>query len=340
MIAVREPFAAHRTALAHEVFHAVVRQSGLRPPPGLEEGLAEYFSTASETSDGRMVLGATAQARLRRLQSLERFGIRQTIDWQGATGESLRAGAPENSGNYDLAWAAAHWLLQASGASVSDAGAWLTPGPAVIARLEAELPQWIRKGMASTTLVSAVSFVPMLASEPAPLGIRESAMIRILMQCGRYAAAERTADSLRAGGVVDGGLVHAALGRLAVKMARYDEGARELQLAIQQGVDDVSTWRQLAYAESSQGHQAAVAAALEHVLAYDPGDDESRLVRASILLWMGEQEKGLAELTRVEHAPKGHEEAYTQLMARNSAQIEARNGAVFAQRNGNVQNPQ
>jgi hypothetical protein len=319
LIAVREPMLSHPAAVAHEVFHAVVRQSGWSVPEGLEEGLAEYFATANYDAGGRVSLGAAAAARVRRLQSEDLRALANTLHWRGATGERLVLGSEEAHRAYDANFAAAHWLLQASGASLSDAGAWLTPAPEVLRRMDRELPRWLRSGILQTREYAAPAEPRPGVAQEAAYGLRESALMRVLMQCNQSGAAERLATELKIGGAADSGLVHAALGRLASRLGRFDEAASELRLATVQLVADASTWRQLAFAEGRLGHQAAVAAALKHVLDLNPGDDESRMVRASILLWLGQLDEGLAELALVSQAPQGREVEFARLQAQGKS---------------------
>jgi tetratricopeptide (TPR) repeat protein len=331
LIAIREPMLARTTALLHEVFHAVVRQSGWNAPQGLEEGLAEYFAGAIYLPNGRVTLGGTASARISRLRSSDLRHLVNSLNWLDETGVRLALGSEEAARGYDANWAAAHWLLRASGASLSDAGAWLTPAPELLRRMERELPAWLPAALNRTWDAPAPAEPAAGTARAAGQGVREATMIRILMQCNQADAAQRIAAELKLGDSAENALVHAALGRLAARLGRWDEAVAELERATAQGVNDSSTWRQLAYAYGRLGRQTAVAAALQHVLADNPNDDEARMVRASILLWIGQTDEGLQELNRIAQAPKGREAEFTQLVAQGQS-IERQQHAIVARR--------
>jgi Flp pilus assembly protein TadD len=186
--------------------------------------------------------------------------------------------------------------------------------------MQRELPGWLPVALGRTVDAPAPVAGPSLAEPQAAVpGAREAAMIRILMQCNQAGAAQRMAAEIKLGGSAGDVTLHAALGRLAGRTGRWEEAVAELEQATSGGVNDASTWRQLALAYGHLGYHSAAAAALRHVLSENPNDEEARMVLASILLWIGQTEEGLSQLDRVSQAPRGREAEYTQLVAQARA---------------------
>lgn len=240
-------------AVSHEMVHAYLEHSGPRRPLWLEEGLAEYYSTA-ELNGETWTIGRPIASHVRLLNERAWLGEREFFEAghdSAMRNELSRAGV-----FYAQSWAIVHYLLTTPGirerapeffaavlegepfAAACERTTGLRPGLLIeSARRAAE------GGRFRTAVVRAGS--PDVGSETVPARMTrpevESILVALAIAVGRPEAAKSWSPS------------PAQQGLLALAAGDKEKAERLLRLAAEQGSPDPAVYFELALLERERG---------------------------------------------------------------------------------------
>lgn len=278
-------------AAGHEYVHAVIHHTSVRLPRWLEEGLADFFSTA-EIRKNSGHIGEPVQ---------EHLGILQNFPWLDAeqlaavTASSPEYRDAERAGVfYAESWALVHMLMLEAGwrGGMSGFLSRMADGEEVEAAFEAAFPKSMngavgdlaayvrRRRFASEDL--ELDAAPVAAALPkaerlaGPEGQVTSAEVALLS--GRPELAEGLYQSL-ARDYPDSPASSTGLATLALQRSDYETARRHLARAIELGARDASTYVEYAMlVRDTKGSRADVRKYLEQAIAANPRHPEAQFL--------------------------------------------------------------
>lgn len=108
-----------RRELYHELTHVLLNYHLRRPPPWLDEGLAEYFETAEEDAPGRLAVGGINRTDLPPLR--EAIAAAKVISVRSLVGIDAQLVGGWTNMNYNQAWSLVHFLRHGRGGALRPA---------------------------------------------------------------------------------------------------------------------------------------------------------------------------------------------------------------------------
>jgi tetratricopeptide (TPR) repeat protein len=285
-------------ALSHELVHAFLEHSGPRRPLWLEEGLAEFYSTAALDRDS-WTIGRPVESHVRNLQQRAWLGEREFFE--ANPDSSLREEGARVGQFYAQSWAVVHFLLTAPGirerspalftaladgvpfARATEASLGLRPGLLLEAARRA-----VEQGRFATARIAAdaAATVP---GEPAPLTAEqaEAVLVNLSIAVDRPAVAARSARS------------PAQKGLLALRSGDREEARRLLGQAVADGTPDAAAYFELAMLLREEKREPErVAALLRQTLERNPNHAEAHFIRGLRAAAAGENEEAIESYQR------------------------------------------
>jgi Flp pilus assembly protein TadD len=294
--------------LRHELVHWLLRRRRAAPPPWLEEGLAEYYSTLE--FDGRALrLGRAPQGYRERLARSPWFEPAQ-----------LSAGGPQPEGEaaatfYAQSWAVVRWMMLEGGGAARMAAllALLETGRSVDGAFQETYGIALGEAMEKAKQmnvrlpadaapdirpVPSAPAVPAPAREPLPPPLPDIVRAECLLADGKESQSlQLSQEILRKH--PESGPAHTLAGMLALRRADYAAAREHLERAIAYG--DGSARTQFEYAmlvRDTGGPDALVEQSLRRAVAAAPEYAEAWLVLGNWLLAKGRAAEAAECLTR------------------------------------------
>jgi tetratricopeptide (TPR) repeat protein len=266
-------------AVSHELVHAFLEHSGPRRPLWLEEGLAEFYSTASLDARG-WTIGRPIESHVKAL--LQRAWLGEREFFEARHDSALREEGARIGQFYAQSWAVVHYLLTAPGirerspalfaaladgvpfGRASEATLGLRPGLLLEAARRA-----VEQGRFATAKIAAEAPVE-APVEPTPLSREdaEAVLVGVALASGRPAVAARWARS------------PAQKGLLALRAGDREAAEKQLAEAVANGTPDAAVYFELAMLLREDKRQPErVDALLRQTLERNPNHAEAHSIR-------------------------------------------------------------
>jgi len=328
---------------AHEYAHSLLHASGLRLPPWLSEGLAEFFSTVRIGERGSRI-GGDLPARTQTLRQMAWMPLEQLL---AVTGEPpARQDRDRTSVFYAESWALTDMLMFSPDyapnfprlvAALSSGQDGVPALMAVYGRpldtIARDLHAWSGGRRSRVMALGAVSAsaVPVEVSAVSEFASR-SLMAELLAAIGEFDRAETLYRDLAREAPLDAG-APAALGTIALKRGDRDGARREWKRAIDLGVHDAALCYRYATLASLAGlPEDEVRRAYERAIELRPDFDDARYALALIEKNAGENEVALEQLRAMRNVEPARLYHYWFAMADALTQLGRREEAVSAAR--------
>jgi hypothetical protein len=291
-------------SLRHEYAHYLVRQSGLRLPLWLEEGLAEYYGGVSEER---------ARSRSRLLGGGGWVPIGELLEADRQSGWYRQRALTERF--YGASWALVDYLMTVGGGPEKgwgDIERWAAGDLGAVVELEAELRRHVRvlrgRGAPGGVAGAGAGF----QSATAAVSEREAAveLARVQAQIGDVAGARARLEGIALEGP-EAWMVAAEIER---KQGRKQEARMAYREAMRQGMVDKQALWHLAVLEQSAEDGNAVPV-LERLVETEPGFDEARLVLSSHYIRQQRYGEALSQLRSVRAAPPEQADYFQRALA-------------------------
>ncbi len=264
-------------AMSHEMVHAFLEHSGPRRPLWLEEGLAEFYSTAALDARG-WTIGRPIDVHVRNLNQKAWLGEREFFE--AAPDSAMREEGSRIGRFYAQSWAVVHYLLTAPGVREKSADLFARMGDGVPFARACEAVLGMRQGLlleAARRAVERGQFrTARLAAEAGgrvPAAVELSGeeagefLVRLALAAGRPEVAAQYARQ------------PAQRGMLALGAGRREEALRLLEEAVRTGSTDPAPYFELAMLlRESGGDQDRVAALLRSAIERNPNHAEAHFL--------------------------------------------------------------
>lgn len=328
---------------AHEYAHLVLRDSDLRLPPWLKEGLAEFFATLRiETQDTE--LGGVLAGRMRTLQRRSWMPLEELLAVSDE--EQARQGRDWGDLFYAESWAATEMLMLSPGyapqfqrfiASVS-AG---MPGVEALKQIYGKSAEAITHDLHDCVNRRALPMIRLpevvTKSEPVRVGAISPFAARLTLAQLLLAAGELD----RAGAALDdlakespgSPEVFAALGSIALHKGDGEGARRAWKRAIELGISDAELCYEYAILADQAGLPADdIRPALERAAALRPGFDDAHYQLALLEKNARHYEAAIREFQAMRNIPEKRAFDYWLALADSFNEIDRRDEAISAAR--------
>lgn len=331
------------TVAAHEYAHSVLHAAGLKLPPWLSEGLAEFFSTVRINERGS-TLGGDLPARS---QALERQPSIPLADLLALPPQSRVETDREKAGIfYAESWALADMLVLSPdygsrfGALVS-ALTMCTPGSQALTAtygksldlIASDLRAWTKNKHSPILLPGIqVGDLALRPSQDVPPSEARAILGDMLLAAGELDRAEAIYRDLARQAPADPRVL-AALGSIALRRGDNASARQEWKLAIDRGVDDPKLCYQYAALAGMAGlPDSDIRPALERAVALKPDFDDARYQLALIEKNGGNYEAALIQLRAMRYVAPARAFHYWMAVADSLVQLDRREEALTAAR--------
>lgn len=328
---------------AHEYAHLALRAAGLKLPPWLTEGLAEFYATL-HVGEHQVQLGGVIPGRIHTLRTEAWIPLAELVTLSEDTREREERARADLF--YSESWALAEMLaispdyapgfkrlvatLEGGGASLPSLTAIYGKPPEAIAR---DLRGWVDQSRPPV-----IELPPLPPAEPrvqvsdvSPLASR-ILLAKVLLAAGEYDRAE-TRFTVLAREAPQTPEVFAALGTIALHSSNSTAARRAWKHAIDLGIADA----QLCYRYAILADQAGlppedIRPPLERAVALDPGFDDARYQLALLEKNTGHYDAALREFHAMREVTDARAYAYWLALADTYNELGSRDEAQAAAR--------
>ncbi len=265
-------------AMSHELVHAFLEHSGPRRPLWLEEGLAEFYSTALQESK-HWIIGKPIENHVRVLNQNTWFGEREFFEARHDSplrDESSRVGR-----FYAQSWAIVHYLLTTPGirektpalfTALGDGVPFARACEAVLGQRQGLLIEFARRAVERARFQTArIGADPATGPAP-PAGVlsseeADSMLVSLALAAGRPGMASKAARS------------PAQRGLLALRLGNIPEAEKLLAEAVGDGSPDAAPYFELAMLlREGKREPDRVAALLRQAIDRNPNHAEAHFI--------------------------------------------------------------
>lgn len=334
---------------AHEYAHLALRDWGLRLPPWLKEGLAEYFATL-RIGDHTVEIGGP---RLGRMQTLRRRTWMPLADLTAVSDEDqARLERDRTDLFYAESWALSEMLVL----SPDYANAFArfigrvssgTPGIEALNEVYGKSVEAVTRDLRAWVNQRALPVVrlPEVVAEAAPVQVTELSpfaarltLAQLLLAVGEFDRAEAAFEAL-AKEWPDSADVPAALGSVALHRGNAEGARRAWKRAIELGVSDAELCYQYATLADEAGLSADdIRPALQRAITLRPDFDDAHYQLALLEKNARHYEAAIAEFQAMRRIPEKRAldywlslaDAFNEMDRRDEAISAARHAAEFA----------
>jgi len=326
---------------AHEYAHIVLRASGLRVPPWLEEGLAEFFSTI-QVSERATGLGGDLPARSQTLRRHSWMPLSEVVSLPADS--PVRHQPPAAQLFYAEVWALTDMLLVSpeyrsrfpqlmiavgSGEPALDSLARIYSKSAdAITR---DLHAWIEQPHKAPLQLPALSMDGLTAesSDVSPAVARQR-LADVLAAAGELDRAEMLYLELDRE-APDAADIPAALGTIAFRKGDLAGARREWKKALDRGIQDAGLcFRYAVLGERAGLPTGEIRAVLERAVALQPAFDDALYYLALLEKNSGEYESTVEHLQKMHSVTAGRAYAYWLALADSLNELGRRDDAKIA----------
>jgi tetratricopeptide (TPR) repeat protein len=273
----------HFSLAAHEYAHFVLYATGLKLPPWLGEGLAEYCSTLQFTAGGYEI-GGDIPGRMQLLKREKWIALAELLESQA--GSSAQS---DNARFYAQSWALVDMLITTPeyhdrlGAFIASLNSGHSSREAFaqcygksLEMVTEDLSRWV--GRKQKKLFVALNLPEPAVGSRFALSLNQSdaLLADLLVAMGEVGRARERYTELARRTPRDPD-IHAALGSIAFRQGKREEAVREWRQALDYGLRDADLFFQYAEAAGEMGApEAEVREALRRAVELRPGFDDAR----------------------------------------------------------------
>lgn len=337
---------------AHEYAHQVLHSSGLRLPPWLNEGLAEFFSTIRIT-DNDCELGAALPMRMETLRHHAWLPISDLLALeQPSLGRKTR---DEMATFYAESWALTHMLVSspdyaphfrdlavALNSGATSMRALTTTYAKPLESIAKDLHSWSQHEFVPVSLPALLAAEPAVQLSELSDSQANELMAEVLLAEGELERAEALYRDL-ARRTPENANAFAALGTIALRRGDRIGAEQRWKEAIDKGATDAGLLYRYAVLADEQGmSQHEIRRTLERAVALEPGFDDARYKLALLENNAGEYAAALEDLRSMRSPSRQRAFAYwsatanalTELNQRDEAERAAKKTLECAQTDG------
>lgn len=327
---------------AHEYEHLIRYVAGLRLPPWLDEGLADFFSTV-RIQENDCTLGGDLPSRSQLLRRVPWMPLRQLLTLPSDS--PLRDDRDQSALFYAESWALTQMLILSPEygprfQSLIEALASGTPSPEALpavfrkpldaiegdmhASVRISFPPLVLPGIPARNLAVQVSILSPFASR--------SLMADLLLAGGQLDRAESLYRNLAGEAPADPD-ISAALGTIALRKGHRETARKEWKRAIDLGITDAGLcYRYVAIAQDAGVPPNELRTALERAIALKPDFDDARFNLALLESNAGRYDSAVTQLRAMRHINPARSYAYWSALAYALTQLDKREEAISAAR--------
>ena len=265
-------------AMSHELVHAFLEHKGPRRPLWLEEGLAEFYSTARLEAKG-WIIGPPIETHVRALNQSAWLGEREFFEAHHDS--PLRDEGSRVGQFYAQSWAVVHYLLTTPGVREKTPALFTALGDGVPFARACEAALGQRQGVLLESARRAVELArfqtariaadPASRSAPPPAALSaeeaDALLVSLALAVGRPGLAEKAARS------------PAQRGLLALRYGDFPEAEKLLAEAVANGNPDAAPYFELAMLlREDKREPERVAALLRQVIERNPNHAEAHFI--------------------------------------------------------------
>ncbi len=332
---------AHFNLAAHEYAHLCLHANGLpangvRLPSWLNEGLAEFLSSARISSHGSTIGGELPP----RIQALRRRWIPLAELLAIASDSPLRLDREQDALFYAQSWALTHMLALAPGYSSGlpkliaaiQAG---TPSRQALesvydkplAAIERDVHAWVERGrFTPISLPGIPRETTSIQISTAPDETVRLMLAGVMLATGDMDRAERLYRDTPAGAARSAGF-----GAVAMRRGDRELARREWRQAIAQGIDDpLLCYNYAKLAQQVGAGNDDVRPALERAVALQPGFDDARYALALLEMNSGHYEQAVLQLRAMKTIAPVRTHDYWMALANSLNELDRREEAKSA----------
>jgi tetratricopeptide (TPR) repeat protein len=310
---------------AHEYAHLVLRASGLRLPPWLNEGLAEYFSTVRIGRRGWEIAG-TKPAHLQILRQRHWMPLAQLLTLP--VDSPIRLRREDDALFYAQSWALTQMmlaspqyrpgfaeLLAAISSEQPSAQAILFVYGRSLEAVGTDLRTWVREANARPVELSGMVTASVTSNESVVSPLRSRLLIADLLEAsGELNRAEVLYRDL-ARELPANADICAALGTIALRKGDREAALSEFRQALDKGITDPRLCYRYAILAEGALPTSEIRRALARALALKPDFDDSRYVLALLESNAGNYEAAVAQLQAMNNVAPARAYVYWSTLA-------------------------
>ncbi|MDP9161624.1 MAG: tetratricopeptide repeat protein, partial [Acidobacteriota bacterium] len=319
---------------AHEYTHYVLHTNGLKLPPWLNEGLAEFFSTL-KVSGSEYELGGDLPARrqtLRRTRWLPLTALLEAKD-ESATVHTRKADEifyAESWALVDMLSTSGHYsagfreLISEFKAGSNPAEAFRKVYGESLDQVAKSLENWVGQARSTRGILAKPVGSDVVLSRELSVHQANTILAQLSFVTGHFERARIQYEELSRE-EPDNSDLPAALGRIALRQGNRDEALKQWRRALRIGTSNASLCYHFALLSEEAGLDAQVEeAALERAVALFPRFDEARYKLALLQNRAGEYRSAVKQLQSMEVPAGARRYGYWVAMTNALTELDAR----------------